>query len=104
MQTDKQSEADDTSFLVPHTPPHSLMRGFASLRSGEHKTEIEVRHSGEVPVRDVGWVSYQLRQTTATNTRARLNARAARGEILASGAADLRHAHDRNGNEHLYEG
>ena len=79
---------------VKHTPPLGLLRGFATIRSGEHKNHVDMKHSGVVPIIDLARV-YALRgQITAANTRARLLAAEAAGVISVTGARDLIEAYD----------
>ncbi|MEM6741944.1 MAG: DUF294 nucleotidyltransferase-like domain-containing protein, partial [Pseudomonadota bacterium] len=37
-----------------HTPPLGLFRGFATVRSGEHKNQLDLKMNGVVPVVDLG--------------------------------------------------
>ena len=37
---------------LKHAPPLGLLRGFATIRSGEHRNTIDMKHSGVVPVTD----------------------------------------------------
>ncbi len=79
---------------LKHTPPLGLLRGFATIRSGEHKNELDLKHNGVVPVVDLARV-YALRGRLApVNTRARLEAAATAGVLSTSGAADLLDAYD----------
>ena len=79
---------------LKHTPPLGLLRGFATIRSGEHKNHVDMKHSGVVPITDLARV-YALRgQITAVNTRARLLAAEASGVISVTGARDLIEAYD----------
>ena len=79
---------------LKHTPPLGLLRGFATIRSGEHRNHIDMKHNGVVPVVDLGRI-YALRgQLTAVNTRARLLAAEQAGVISVSGARDLIEAYD----------
>ncbi|MCE8421794.1 DUF294 nucleotidyltransferase-like domain-containing protein, partial [Rhodovulum sulfidophilum] len=39
---------------LKHMPPLGLIRGFATIRSGEHKNHIDLKHNGVVPVIDLG--------------------------------------------------
>ncbi|WP_106205798.1 DUF294 nucleotidyltransferase-like domain-containing protein [Aliiruegeria haliotis] len=79
---------------LKHTPPLGLFRGFATVRSGEHKNELDMKMNGVVPVVDLGRV-YALQGTlTEVNTRARLEAAEANGTISQSGAHDLLDAYD----------
>jgi CBS domain-containing protein len=77
-----------------HTPPLGLLRGFATIRSGDHRNTIDMKHSGVVPVTDLARVYALQGRTTAVNTRARLVAAAEGGIISASGGRDLIAAYD----------
>jgi CBS domain-containing protein len=79
---------------LKHTPPLGLLRGFATIRSGEHRNHIDMKLNGVVPVVDLGRI-YSLRgKLTAVNTRARLLAAEEAGVISVSGARDLIEAYD----------
>ncbi|OYU17997.1 MAG: histidine kinase [Rhodobacteraceae bacterium PARR1] len=79
---------------LKHTPPLGLLRGFATIRSGEHKHHIDLKHNGVVPVTDLGRVYALLGQLAPANTRARLEAAEGAGLISPSGARDLVDAYD----------
>jgi CBS domain-containing protein len=79
---------------LKHTPPLGLLRGFATIRSGEHKNTIDLKHNGVVPVTDLGRVYALIGELPEVNTRARLQAAADAGVISASGARDLVEAYD----------
>jgi CBS domain-containing protein len=79
---------------LTHSPPLGLLRGFATIRSGEHKNHIDLKHSGVVPVTDLGRVYALIGKLTAVNTRARLLAAEDAGVISVSGARDLIEAYD----------
>ena len=79
---------------LKHTPPLGLLRGFATIRSGEYKNHIDLKHNGVVPVVDLGRVYALVGQLEPANTRARLEAAEAAGVISASGARDLIEAYD----------
>jgi CBS domain-containing protein len=79
---------------LKHTPPLGLLRGFATIRSGEHRNHIDMKLNGVVPVVDLGRI-YALRgRLTVANTRARLLAAEEAGVISISGARDLIEAYD----------
>lgn len=79
---------------IKHAPPLGLLRGFATIRSGEHKNHVDMKLGGVVPVTDLARV-YALRgRIAAANTRARLLAAEERGIISVSGARDLIEAYD----------
>lgn len=79
---------------LKHTPPLGLIRGFATIRSGEHRNHIDLKHSGVVPVADLGRVYALQGRLTAVNTRARLGAATEAGVISPSGGRDLTEAYD----------
>jgi CBS domain-containing protein len=79
---------------LKHMPPLGLLRGFATIRSGEHKNQIDMKHNGVVPVTELGRVYALIGQLTAVNTRARLQQAESAGVISASGARDLIDAYD----------
>jgi CBS domain-containing protein len=79
---------------LKHTPPLSLFRGFALIRSGEHKNTLDLKHSGVVPMVDLARV-YALRGAIGpVNTRERLALAPDAGVISTSGARDLLDAYD----------
>jgi CBS domain-containing protein len=79
---------------LTHSPPLGLLRGFATIRSGEYKNQIDLKHAGVVPVADLGRVYALIGQLPAANTRARLVAAETAGVISHSGARDLIEAYD----------
>ena len=79
---------------VKHQPPLGLFRGFATVRSGEHKNTIDLKHSGVVPVVDLGRIYALTGQLTQANTRARILAATAARVVSPSGGRDLLDAYD----------
>ncbi|MBW6507661.1 MAG: CBS domain-containing protein [Rhodobacteraceae bacterium] len=79
---------------LKHTPPLGLIRGFATIRTGEHRNHIDMKHNGVVPVADLARVYALQGRLTAANTRARLQGAEAAGVISSSGARDLIEAYD----------
>ena len=79
---------------LKHAPPLGLLRGFATIRSGEHKDRIDMKHNGVVPITDLARVYALIGRIEPVNTRARLEAAEAAGVISASGARDLIAAYD----------
>ncbi|MEZ5796846.1 MAG: DUF294 nucleotidyltransferase-like domain-containing protein [Paracoccaceae bacterium] len=79
---------------LKHAPPLGLLRGFATIRSGEHKDRIDLKMNGVVPVVDLGRIYALIGELPAVNTRARLEAAAEAGVISPSGARDLIEAYD----------
>ena len=79
---------------LKHAPPLGLLRGFATIRSGEHKNHIDMKHNGVVPVVDLGRIYALIGELSPANTRARLQDAENTGVISASGARDLIEAYD----------
>ncbi|WP_425038191.1 DUF294 nucleotidyltransferase-like domain-containing protein [Primorskyibacter sp. S187A] len=102
LQDDTLAKASRNSIFVSHMvanslghqPPLSLLRGFATIRSGEHKNTIDLKHNGVVPVVDLGRLYALQGRLTHANTRARLLEAKAKGVISATGAKDLIDAYD----------
>ncbi len=82
------------SNALKHQPPLGLLRGFATIRSGEYKNHVDMKLGGVIPVVDLGRVYAMKGRLGAVNTRARLQAAEAAGVISASGARDLIEAYD----------
>lgn len=82
------------SNALKHQPPLGLLRGFATIRSGEHKNHIDMKMNGVVPVTDLGRVYALKGRLRPVNTRARLLAAEDAGVISVSGARDLIEAYD----------
>ncbi len=79
---------------LKHTPPLGLLRGFATIRSGEHKNQLDMKHNGVVPVVDLGRVYALQGQLVEVNTRARLEAAIHAGKLSGGGGQDLLDAYD----------
>lgn len=79
---------------LKHTPPLGLLRGFATIRSGEYKNHIDLKMNGVVPVVDLGRIYALIGQLPAVNTRARLEAAVETGVVSRGGGADLIEAYD----------
>ncbi|WP_298932403.1 DUF294 nucleotidyltransferase-like domain-containing protein [uncultured Ruegeria sp.] len=102
LQVDTLSAANANSIFVAHmisnslkhTPPLGLLRGFAAIRSGEHRNTLDLKHNGVVPVVDLARIYSLQGQLTETNTRARLKAAESTGLLSPSGARDLLDAYD----------
>ncbi|OAN81790.1 histidine kinase [Jannaschia sp. EhC01] len=79
---------------LKHQPPLGLLRGLATIRSGDHRNQLDLKHNGVVPITDLARV-YALRGRLApVNTRARLEAAIEAGVLSTSGGADLLDAYD----------
>lgn len=79
---------------LKHTPPLGLLRGLATIRSGEHKNELDLKHNGVVPVVDLGRIYALQGPFGEVNTRARLEAARDAHVLSESGARDLMDAYD----------
>ncbi|WBU51992.1 DUF294 nucleotidyltransferase-like domain-containing protein [Paracoccus sp. SCSIO 75233] len=79
---------------LKHQPPLGLIRGFATIRSGQHQGHIDMKMNGVVPVADLARVYALKGRLSPVNTRARLEAAEDRGVISGSGARDLIAAYD----------
>lgn len=79
---------------LKHTPPLGLFRGFALIRSGEHKDTVDLKHNGVVPIVDLARMYALEGAVDVVNTRARLEAARDVGTLSKSGAADLIAAYD----------
>ncbi|WP_422073727.1 DUF294 nucleotidyltransferase-like domain-containing protein [Tranquillimonas rosea] len=79
---------------LKHTPPLGLIRGFALIRSGEHRNTLDLKLSGTVPVTDLGRVYALQGQLLPVNTRARIAAARAAGVLSQRGGQDLMDAYD----------
>ena len=102
LQEDTLTAASNNSIFVAHmisnslkhTPPLGLLRGFATIRSGEHKNQLDMKHNGVVPIVDLARIYALQGKLTAVNTRARLETAANTGVLSKSGARDLLDAYD----------
>lgn len=79
---------------LKHTPPLGLLRGFATIRSGEHKNHLDMKHNGVVPIADLARVYALQGKLPEANTRARLEAAIGAGVLSQSGGQDLLDAYD----------
>ncbi|TKD14653.1 cyclic nucleotide-binding/CBS domain-containing protein [Rhodobacter capsulatus] len=82
------------SNALKHTPPLGLLRGFATIRSGEHRNHIDLKMNGVVPVIDLARVQALRGRLGLANTRARLKAAEDAGMIAPGEARDLIEAYD----------
>ncbi|GAB5448881.1 DUF294 nucleotidyltransferase-like domain-containing protein [Gymnodinialimonas sp.] len=79
---------------LKHQPPLGLLRGLATIRSGDHRNQLDLKHNGVVPITDLGRVYALQGRLTPVNTRARLDAAIDAGVLSTSGGADLLDAYD----------
>jgi CBS domain-containing protein len=82
------------SNALTHQTPLGLLKGLATIRSGEHRHTVDLKHNGVVPVVDLGRMYALQEQITEVNTRARIEAAVASGRVSAAGGADLLDAYD----------
>jgi CBS domain-containing protein len=79
---------------LKHAPPLGLLRGFATIRSGEHRHQIDLKLNGVVPVVDLARVYALMGRIEDAGTRARLTAASAAGVVSEAGGRDLIDAWD----------
>ena len=79
---------------LKHRPPLGLLRGFATVRSGEHKNQIDMKMNGVVPIVDLARLYALMGPVEAVNTRARLVAAPQTSAVSTSGGQDLLDAYD----------
>ncbi|MEM9522802.1 MAG: DUF294 nucleotidyltransferase-like domain-containing protein [Pseudomonadota bacterium] len=79
---------------LKHQPPLGLLRGLATIRSGEHRNQLDLKHNGVVPVVDLGRIYTLQARLRPVNTRARLEAAMEAGVLSKTGGADLLDAYD----------
>ncbi|WP_371223149.1 DUF294 nucleotidyltransferase-like domain-containing protein [Roseovarius sp. 2305UL8-3] len=79
---------------LKHQPPLGLLRGLATIRSGDHRNQLDLKHNGVVPVVDLGRIYTLQGRLRPVNTRARLEAAIEAGVLSKSGGADLLDAYD----------
>ena len=87
-------QAHMTANSLKHTPPLSLFRGFALISNGEHKNHIDLKHSGVVPIVDIGRLYALKGKIEAVNTLQRLTKARDLGVVSPSGGSDLIDAFD----------
>lgn len=79
---------------LKHRPPLGLLRGFATLRSGEHRNAIDMKANGVVPVTDLARLYALMAELRPVNTRQRIEAATGTSAVSTSGAQDLLDAYD----------
>jgi len=102
LQTDTLAKASKNSIFtahmisnsIKHMPPLGLLRGLATIRSGEHRNHLDLKHNGVVPIVDLGRIYTLQGRLKPVNTRARLEAAQKAGLLSTSGGADLLDAYD----------
>jgi CBS domain-containing protein len=77
---------------LTHQPPLGMFKGISTVRSGEHKGKIDLKHTGVVPIVDLARVYALAGGDAAVNTHDRLTSAAAGGAISEQSARDLRDA------------
>ncbi|MEX0339012.1 MAG: DUF294 nucleotidyltransferase-like domain-containing protein [Arenibacterium sp.] len=79
---------------LKHHPPLGLLRGLATIRSGEHRNRLDLKHNGVVPVVDLGRIYSLQGRLKPVNTRARLEAAIEASVVSKTGGEDLLDAYD----------
>ena len=82
------------SNALSQATPLGLLKGLVTIRSGEHRNTIDLKHNGVVPVVDLARMYALQGQLDAVNTRARLQAALAAEVVSPSGGRDLLDAYD----------
>lgn len=77
---------------MQHQPPLGMFKGLSTIRSGEHKGTVDLKHTGVVPIVDLARVYALAGGDSAVNTHDRLVSAAAGGAISEQSARDLRDA------------
>lgn len=77
---------------LTHQPPLGMFKGISTIRSGEHKGTIDLKHTGVVPIVDLARIYALAGGDAAVNTHDRLTSAAAGGAISEQSARDLRDA------------
>lgn len=77
---------------LTHQPPLGVFKGLSTIRSGEQRGKIDLKHTGIVPIVDLARVYALAGGDTAVNTHERLLGAAAGGAISEDSARDLRDA------------
>ena len=73
-------------------PPLGMFKGIATVRSGEHKGTVDLKHHGVVPVVDMARVYALAGGEEEINTQDRLRAANASGSLNEKNARDLQDA------------
>lgn len=79
---------------LTHATPLGLLKGLATIRSGEHRNTIDMKLNGVVPVVDLGRMYALQGKLDVVNTRARLEAGILGKVVSQSGGEDLLDAYD----------
>lgn len=77
---------------LQHRPPLSLFGGISTVRAGELRDAVDLKHSGIVPIVDLARIYALAGGHEAVNTHDRLLVAAQGGEISEQSARDLRDA------------
>lgn len=80
---------------LEHGPALGLLRGLATIRSGEHRDHIDMKLAGVIPIVDLGRIYALQGGIAAVATRTRLVAARQRGLTSPSGGQELEAAYDR---------
>lgn len=75
-----------------YRPPLGFFRQFVLIHDGEHDDTLDIKHRGVIPIVDMVRVHALAAGLTALNTRERIEAAEAGGELSHDGAQDLLYA------------
>ena len=79
---------------LTHATPLGLLKGLATIRSGDNRNKVDMKLSGVVPVVDLARMYALQGQLDPVNTRTRLQEAIASNVISKSGGRDLLDAYD----------
>ena len=79
---------------LKHRPPLGLLRGFATLRSGEHRNTIDMKANGVVPITDLARLYALMAELRPVNTRKRIELATGTKAVSTGGGHDLLDAYD----------
>jgi CBS domain-containing protein len=77
---------------MQHQPPLGLFKGISTIRSGEHKGTVDMKHTGIVPIVDLARIYALAGGHEEVNTHDRLVSASAGGAISEQSSRDLRDA------------
>lgn len=81
-----------TANALHYRPPLGFFRQLVLIHDGEHDDSLDIKHRGVIPIVDMVRVHALAAGLPATNTRERILAAEACGELSHDGAQDLLHA------------
>jgi CBS domain-containing protein len=79
---------------LKHRPPLGLLRGFATMRTGDNRNAIDMKANGVVPITDLARLYALMAELRPVNTRKRIESAAGTKAVSTSGGQDLLDAYD----------